>query len=90
VNKSTWPSLLIRFGVASSGVLLIVALLCVLEKPVYAYVDPGSGFVFLQVVGSMAAGALFYLRHRLKKMFSFMRRSGAPETTEAGVSEPHS
>jgi len=38
------------------------------ERPAQAYVDPGSGFVFLQVAGSMCAGAVFYLRHRVKRL----------------------
>jgi hypothetical protein len=38
------------------------------ERPAQAYVDPGSGFVFLQVAGSMCAGAIYYLRHRVKRI----------------------
>jgi len=39
-----------------------------------AYVDPGSGFVFLQVAGSMFAGTIYYMRHRLKRINGSMRR----------------
>ena len=59
------------------GCLEIGALLCAFEKPAHAYVDPGSGFVFLQVAGSMIAGALFYLRHRVMKLFAFGRKPAA-------------
>ena len=50
--------------------LQIAAVLCAFEQPAHAYVDPGSGYVFLQVIGSMCAGAVFYLRHRLRRLFT--------------------
>ena len=56
------------------GALQIAALLVAFERPAQAYVDPGSGFVFLQVAGSMFAGTLYYLRHRLKRIFHAMRK----------------
>ena len=56
------------------GLLQIAALLVALERPALAYIDPGSGFVFLQVAGSMFAGAVYYLRHRLKRIFASMRK----------------
>jgi hypothetical protein len=74
------------------GCLEIATLLCAFEKPAHAYVDPGSGFVFLQVAGSMMAGALFYLRHRVKKLFGFERKTDpAPQSaaeTRATESTP--
>jgi hypothetical protein len=39
------------------------------QKPAYAYADPGSGLLFLQVAGSMVAGALFIVRSKLSKLF---------------------
>lgn len=59
---------MVLFGL---GILQFGAILCTLEKPAYAYVDPGSGFLFLQVAGSMLAGAAFFVRHRLKRMLGF-------------------
>ncbi len=52
------------------GILQVAALLVASERPAQAYVDPGSGFVFLQVIGSMVAGSAYYLRHRIKRIFS--------------------
>lgn len=49
-------------------VLQIVAILCAFEKPAYAYVDPGSGYLLLQVLGSVVAGAVFAVRHRFRRM----------------------
>jgi hypothetical protein len=56
------------------GTLQIAVLLVAFERRAQAYVDPGSGFVFLQVAGSMFAGAIYYMRHRLKRMINLMRR----------------
>jgi hypothetical protein len=78
VHKLMRPPLTARLSSSFVGALIIVALLFAFEKPAQAYVDPGSGFVFLQVAGSMAAGALFYLRHRIRKLFGFMRKSEQP------------
>jgi hypothetical protein len=57
------------------GALQITVLLVAFERPARAYVDPGSGFVFLQVAGSMFAGAVYYMRHRLKRILNAIRRS---------------
>jgi hypothetical protein len=70
------------------GALQIAALLVAFERPAQAYVDPGSGFVFLQVAGSMCAGAVYYLRHRLKRMFTSLRKSPASTQTEAVENQP--
>jgi hypothetical protein len=70
------------------GVLQIAALLVAFERPAQAYVDPGSGFVFLQVAGSMCAGAVYYLRHRLKRLFSSLRRSPVSSPTEVIENQP--
>jgi hypothetical protein len=72
------------------GALQIAALLVAFERPARAYVDPGSGFVFLQVAGSMFAGAVYYMRHRLKRILNAMRRStpiSSPAGTQTEVAE---
>jgi hypothetical protein len=69
------------------GVLQIAALLVTFEQPAQAYVDPGSGFVFLQVAGSMCAGAIYYLRHRMKRILHSLRRSPAA-TKEVAENQP--
>jgi hypothetical protein len=67
------------------GALQIAALLVACERPAQAYVDPGSGFVFLQVAGSMLAGTIYYMRRRLRQMISSMRKP-APTARSAGTS----
>jgi hypothetical protein len=59
------------------GTLQIATLLVAFERPAQAYVDPGSGFVFLQIAGSMFAGAVYYMRHRLKRILNATRRSSS-------------
>ena len=72
------------------GVLQIAALFVSFERPAQAYVDPGSGFVLLQIAGSMFAGAVYYLRHRLKRMITSIRRPAqisSPASTQTEVVE---
>jgi hypothetical protein len=84
VKRSCRTPLVLRSLLFWLGALQIAALLLAFERPAQAYVDPGSGFVFLQVAGSMFAGALYYMRHRLKRMFHAMRKS-SPTSTPAGT-----
>jgi hypothetical protein len=46
-----------------------ITLAIAFQKPAYAYADPGSGLLLLQIAGSMAAGALFIVRSKLRKLF---------------------
>ncbi len=46
-----------------------ISLAIAFQKPAYAYADPGSGLLFLQVAGSMVAGALFIVRSKLSRLF---------------------
>jgi hypothetical protein len=70
------------------GVLQIAVLLIAFERPAQAYVDPGSGFVFLQVAGSMCAGAIYYLRHRVRRLFTSLRRTPVSSPTEVIENQP--
>jgi hypothetical protein len=72
------------------GALQVAVLLVAFERPARAYVDPGSGFVFLQIAGSMFAGAAYYMRHRLKRILNAMRGSSqisSPAGTPTEVAE---
>lgn len=55
---------LMLLAIAQVGALAVA-----FQKPAYAYADPGSGLLFLQVAGSMLAGALFMIRSKLRKLF---------------------
>lgn len=58
-----------RIALILLAVAQVAALAVAFQRPAYAYADPGSGLLFLQVAGSMAAGALFIVRSKLRKFF---------------------
>jgi hypothetical protein len=74
VNRSSYSPRVLRSWLFLLGALQIIALLVAFERPAQAYVDPGSGFVFLQIAGSMLAGAVYYLRHRVRRILQSMRK----------------
>ncbi|HSY36674.1 MAG TPA: hypothetical protein VK814_13045 [Acidobacteriaceae bacterium] len=53
--------------------LTIVCCACLMlatERRAMAYVDPGSGLLALQSIGSMLAAAAFFMRRRIMGLFS--------------------
>lgn len=50
------------------------ALCCAFTQPAYAYVDPGSGLLALQMIGSTTAGILFFVRKRLLRFVKGLHR----------------
>ena len=77
-----------RHFVRTLLVLLAVAqffaLAVAFQKPAYAYADPGSGLLFLQVAGSMLAGGLFIVRSKLRKLFRFGKQQSEEAVVEQG------
>ena len=73
---------LIRFTLPLLAIFQILALLVASEKPAQAYVDPGSGLLVFQVLGSMVAGALYFLRYRIRKLFGLKTDESNPAKTE--------
>lgn len=63
--------------VCSTGlaILFVMLLFVSFERPAYAYVDPGSSLLIYQSVTAMVAGAVFYLRGRIKALFHRSSRS---------------
>lgn len=59
--------------------LICVGVLIVAQAPVYAYTDPGSGTLILQMLLAACFGAMFYLR----RMIRWVRhlRQGRANTT---------
>lgn len=56
---------------------LLFSVACLFERPAYGYVDPGSSLLIFQSVTAFVTGGLFYLRRRLKRLFTKSRgRSG--------------
>jgi hypothetical protein len=52
-------------------------------QPAYAYVDPGSGLLLLQIVGSTFAGMTFLLRKNIRRLFE--RFSKHPRKEEIDI-----
>jgi len=67
-----------------AGIVQIAAIFSAFEKPAYAYVDPGSGYLLLQIAGSMLAGAAFFVRHRLKRMLGLAVDSDSSPPPQSG------
>ena len=49
---------------------MFAALACTFERSAYAYVDPGSSLLIFQTLSAMVTGVLFYLRRRIKSLFT--------------------
>jgi hypothetical protein len=77
--RSFSRTLLILLAIAQ-----FITLAIAFQKPAYAYADPGSGLLFLQVAGSMAAGALFIVRSKLRKLFHLGKNRVEEPTVEQG------
>ena len=58
----------IKFYAATAAMFL--ALSFALERPAYAYVDPGSSLLIFQSLSAIVTGTLFYFRRRIKSIFS--------------------
>jgi hypothetical protein len=66
---------------ASLTVLQWVFLVVALQRPAYGYVDPGSGMLVVQFVGSVLSGGVFFLRKRLKQFFFPDKSTQVPQRT---------
>jgi hypothetical protein len=51
-------------------VFFCFCLMLATERRAMAYVDPGSGLLALQSIGSMLAAAAFFLRRRIMGLFN--------------------
>jgi len=65
-----------RYRIAESAliVLCVVLWLGTSAKPLYAYADPGTGLMAIQILGSTFAGILFFIRKRIVALFMRIRR----------------
>ena len=71
----------LRFSYVFVTVLMLLALSVSLERKAYAYVDPGSGLLLLQGLGTVVTGVLFTLRKRIKALF-VRSKSGSSQPAE--------
>lgn len=64
--------------------LQLLALLCVVPRVAYAYVDPGSGLLAFQMIGTTLAGIIFVLRKRIRSLF--LRKVADPKDERESTS----
>jgi len=62
----------------------VIALAAGFSNPAFAYIDPGTGSMLLQVIGAGVAGAIFYFRELRYKVLSMFSRRPAPTAEESG------
>jgi len=60
----------LKLGYIVVTVAMLFCLSLSLERRAYAYVDPGSGLLILQGIGTVLTGVLFTLRRRIKALFT--------------------
>ena len=61
---------------------LFIALSFCFEQRAYAYVDPGSSLLIFQSVTAIVTGALFYLRKRIRGIFTKSSTTTSTEVTD--------
>jgi hypothetical protein len=74
-----------RYAWYAFGLVQVLVFLAAAVKPANAYVDPGSGLLFLQVGGSMLAGAMFVLRAKIRKLFRLGNPAESVEQANKGA-----
>jgi hypothetical protein len=50
---------------------IIVAVLLLFATPAYAYIDPGTGSLIVQMLLAALVGSMFYLRTIIRKIKAF-------------------
>jgi hypothetical protein len=64
------PDVMKKFLFFSLGIVSLLALSVATERRALAYVDPGSGLLVLQSIGSAVAAAAYFMRRRIMMFFS--------------------
>lgn len=67
---------ILRVCYAALSVCLLFSVMCLLERPAHAYVDPGSGLLAYQALTTLVAGTIFYFRQKLRNLFRNPRTDG--------------
>jgi hypothetical protein len=70
-----------RFLSFSLAIFTCLCLMVATEHRAYAYVDPGSGFLALQSIASIMAATGYFLRNRIKALFTRSQPEKAEKPT---------
>lgn len=65
---------------------VVTALTAGTASPAYAYIDPGTGSMLLQVIGASIAGSIFYFRELRMKLLSLFTRRDTTSTEDRSAS----
>ncbi len=76
-----------RFAWYSYCLIQVAVFLAVVSKPAYAYGDPGTGLLFLQVGGSMLAGVVFMVRAKIRKLLGIGKHTPDEIENDAAAEE---
>ncbi len=68
-------------------ILALAAILTILPSPAYAYIDPGTGALFLQVLGAAAIAVIYQFRRVRDFIARFFRFGGSREKESASPSD---
>ncbi|MGC9198391.1 MAG: hypothetical protein ACP5E5_05555 [Acidobacteriaceae bacterium] len=68
-------------------VFCCVSLMLGTERRAMAYIDPGSGLLALQSLGSMLAAAGFFLRRRIMRLFQKEQPMGGSDSPKVAEKE---
>ncbi len=61
-------------------IVFVILVLLVTVVPVFAYIDPGTGSMFMQVIIGGVLGVFFLLKLRWKQIISFFNRKNGQDT----------
>jgi hypothetical protein len=67
--------------------LLAVAALIVVMNPAHAYIDPGSGSFFLQMLVASLVGGWFGIKMYWSKIVAFFRKESVDKQPSIDISE---
>ena len=71
------------------GVFITLCMIVGSERRAWGYVDPGTGFIALQGIASVAAAYAYYVRRRIRSFFSRKKDDDArdilPVATKTGA-----
>ena len=67
-----------------STVLCLAGFAMMLERSAFAYADPGSGLMALQIIGATLSAVAIYLRHKIARLFGRRTRHAADGVSDSG------
>ena len=82
-SRTNSHRLALRAGHATLTACLLFSVMCVLERPAHAYVDPGSGLLAYQTLTTLVAGTIFYFRQKLHALFRGSRTNDVAAEPDA-------